>query len=578
VSSKQPDHGDAGLAVARERLDSEEFEISVVTEVDTVAEEPLVGEPFGKYTLVGELATGGMAEIYLGVQRGVAGYLKVVTIKRVLPHLNNSPEFISMFIDEARLGARLEHPNIVRTYEFGEHDGQYFTVMEYLPGEDVTKLLNRAAATKQAVPLNLAVYIIMQVCSGLHFAHELTDTEGNPIGLVHRDVNPSNIIITYSGEVKVIDFGVAKTNTNVSQTLAGTIKGKLAYMAPEQVLGHGVDRRADVFSTGVVLWELLTSRPLFARDNEAATLYSVLNDPIPSVRQFRPDTPRELDAMVARALERDPADRFESCETMLFALEQFLGTQPKIDGRGVARVMEQTFGHLRANAKRSIAQTRSIQKNASLVMKLRTDVRRDLAEEAAAVNEAARYPADKALIDRRLLAAGAFVLAAGAIGASLFLLRGGDASSSTSDPLAARASLQLESEPPGAAIFFDREPTGLSTPATLDSIPVGTVAIRLELAGHVAIKEMVEIRPGERNHRKFALRQERGRIVLSGLPEDAQLWIDGEERLVGEVIPVSAGRHRIRIVRAGMAVIEQTLETTTGDQVWELQADTLVRR
>ena len=554
-----------------QRRDAEGVVELVVADESGDTEAPIEGEQFGKYTLIGELAVGGMAEVYLGIQQGLQGYLKVVTIKRMLPHLNGLPEYVTMFFDEARLGARLEHPNIVRTYEFGEHDGQYFTVMEYLPGEDLVKILNRASATKEPLPLNIGVYIAMQICSGLHFAHELTDTEGKPLGLVHRDVNPSNVIITYGGEVKLIDFGVAKATTNASQTLAGTIKGKLAYMSPEQVLGHELDRRSDVFSTGVVLWELLTARPLFARENEAATLYSIMNDPIPNVRQFRPDVPRELDAMVARALARSPADRFESCETMLYALESFLNTQPKVDVRLVARMLEDIFGTTRANAKRSIAQTRSLRKNVSLVMKLRTDVRRDLAENAKALQ--AEQPVTRAKL---MFATLGIVLLAAVGGAGFFVLHGDDDPPVAVRPAGAR--LELATTPPGAAILLGSEPTGLKTPATLQDLPAGTLSVRLVLDGHRAVDETLSLQAGERAQRTFALVPLRGRLVLGKLPRDAEVWVDGNEVVVGEVIDVLAGKHDVRIDVGGVTIVRQTVETSTGHQVWELETDTLVRR
>jgi serine/threonine protein kinase len=548
-------------------------ELSIVP--DDPMDTPINGEPFGKYMLIGELAVGGMAEVYLGVQQGLQGYLKIVTIKRMLPHLSASPEFVSMFVDEARLGARLEHPNIVRTYEFGEHEGKYFTVMEYLPGEEVSKLLNRAAGSKQPLPLNVGVHIAMQVCSGLHFAHELTDSDGNPLGLVHRDVNPSNIIITYGGEVKLIDFGVAKSKTNTSQTLSGTIKGKLQYMSPEQVLGNGTDRRSDVFSTGVVLWELLTTRPLFVRDNEAATLYAIINDPIPSPRQFRPDIPRELDAMVAKALARNPEDRFESCETMLFALESFLGTQPRVDAREISKLMESVFGATRANAKRSIAQTRSLAQNVSLVMKLRTDVRTDLVGQVEAVREQ-QATEQRSSTGKLVFAFIAIALLMGAGGLGFFMLREDSPASAAKAPAVAK--IELASTPSGAAIFIGSEPTGLRTPAVITDLRPGTIAIRVELPGHHGEEETISLAAGEVVQRTLVLDPMRGRLVLAKLPANAEIWVDGKEQLVGEVINTLAGPHVVRIDVGGKTIVTQTVPMTAGDQVWELETDKLVRR
>jgi serine/threonine protein kinase len=331
---------------------------------------PLRGERFSKYLLVGEIARGGMGEVFLAIQQGLEGFSKVVVVKRVVSHLTKSADFTRMFIDEARLAARLEHPNIVKTYEFGDHEGQYYTVMEFLAGEDLRKAFHRLNLTPhRRLALALTVHIVAQICNGLHFAHELTDHDGVPLNLVHRDVNPANVIVTYTGEVKVIDFGVAKVNTAEKKTLAGVIKGKIAYMSPEHILSRDPDRRSDVFSTGIILWELLMGRPLFARDCDAATMYAVLNDPIPRPSSERPEIPPQLDAIVARSLARSPDDRFGTADEMRAALDALAASLPKCDGRSIGRMMEKLFGTTRAEAKRSIAQARSLAHNISLVMK-----------------------------------------------------------------------------------------------------------------------------------------------------------------------------------------------------------------
>jgi serine/threonine-protein kinase len=333
----------------------------------------LRGEAFANYLLVGEIARGGMGEIFLGMRQGLEGFSKMFVIKRMAGHLTKDNDFLRMFIEEARLAARLEHPNIVKTYEFGDHEGQYYTVMEYLAGEDLHTILNQIPTTRHnQIPLPLAVHIVSQICNGLHFAHELTDHEGSPLNLVHRDINPANIIVTYTGEVKIIDFGVAKVSTAAKKTLAGVIKGRVAYMSPENILARGVDRRSDVFSAGIILWELLVGRPLFARDGDAATMYAVLNDPIPKPSKERPDVPPQLDALVARALSRTPATRFASADDMRAALDRVAASLPKVDGRAIGQMMEDAFGSTRAHAKRSITQLRSLARNIPLVMRTPT--------------------------------------------------------------------------------------------------------------------------------------------------------------------------------------------------------------
>ncbi len=575
-----------------------EPEISIGTVLQAHAEDfpgNVVGERFGKYLLVGEIAVGGMAEVFLAVHKGVESFIKVVVIKRVLPHLSNNPEFVRMFIDEARLAARIEHPNIVRTYEFGEVNGQYFTAMEYLPGEDLFKALNNLSVSRQLMPLHIATGIGVQVCNGLHFAHQFTDTAGKPLALVHRDINPANIIITYGGEVKIIDFGVAKTNANV-QTMNGVIKGKVAYMPPEQVLGREVDQRADIFSAGVVLWEVLTGRPLFLRSNEAATLYAIMNAPIPPPSKLRADVPPELDKIVARALARSPGDRYDTAEEMASQLEEVQLRLPRYDARVVASKLEELFGSTRAEAKRSIAQTRSLTRNISLVMKLRSEVRADLAERLdAVVGDEARQSRPGAggaptargsgipvqavgpsRSQRRLVIALTVVLLA-AIAAGLAYTMSSRQDHPPAPKQVAASSLLVESTPPGAAVFVSGEPTGLKTPTTLTGITKPQLELRLELPGHATVIRSVTIPAGTVASAKVTMQPLQGRLVISDLPANASITVDGQDFDAGEVIPVAAGKHDIRIVLEGKTVTQQSIETASGDQGWKLVHGKLVR-
>jgi serine/threonine protein kinase len=580
-----------------------EPEISIGALIQAHAEDfkgNVVGERFGKYLLVGDIAVGGMAELFLAVHKGLEGFIKAVVIKRVLPHLSHNPEFVRMFVEEARLEARLEHPNIVRTYEFGEVNGHYFTAMEYLPGEDLCKALNSLSVSRQAMPLNIAVGIASQLCNGLHFAHQFTDTSGRPLNLVHRDINPANIIITYGGEVKIIDFGVAKSNANV-QTITGMIKGKVAYMPPEQVLGREVDQRADIFSAGVVLWEVLTGRPLFLRNNEAATLYAIMNAPIPPPSAVRADVPQALDRIVGRALARSPEDRYDSAEEMGAALDELMTRLPRYDARVLASKLEELFGSTRAEAKRSIAQTRSLTRNISLVMKLRSDVRAELAERLDAAvtadDEAGRpgsapggFDADRLRSAAR--GSGFPIQAVGhsrsqrrlviALAAVMLAVAGGliyTQSRPDHPPVAQEAvqsALQIESTPPGAAVFVGGEPTGLKTPTTLTGITKTQLSIRLELPNHAPATKMIDIPAGTTATTQVALLPLAGRLVISDLPASGRVIVDGQEFEAGEVIPIAAGQHDVRIVLEGRIVVQQAIEASAGDQGWKLVHGKLV--
>lgn len=565
-----------------------EPEISIDARAKLAEEQPavdIVGERFGKYFIIGELAVGGMAEIFLAVHRGLEGFLKVVVLKRVLQQFSSDPEFVRLFINEARLAARLEHPNIVRTYEFGEVDGQYFTTMEYLPGEDLAKALDRLVFSRQLMPIHVASGIISQVCAGLHFAHQLTDTSGHPLNLVHRDVNPANIILTYGGEVKIIDFGVAKTNA--TNTVNSSIKGKIAYMSPEQLVKRAIDARSDVFSTGIVLWELLVGRPLFMRHSEAATLYAIMNDPVPTPSRFRPEVPRELDIIVKRALARNPHDRFASCEEMGDALERFLASQPKYDARVVARTVEELFGRTRAEAKRSIGQSRSLSRNVSLVMKLRTEMKADLLGELDSIESAPEEHARRPETDGsgrtwRLLPALLALLVLTGVGGGLFymLTASGPTTPSageTASQPAAGASLELTSTPPGAAISIGGEPTGLKTPVTISGLAASSIQVRLELRDYGTTTERIDVPGSGALTRHFTLRRAMGRLVIAGLPRGASVFVDGEEFEAGELIDVPSGTRDVRIAVDGRTIAQQSIETSEGDQRWDLVGERLVQ-
>jgi serine/threonine-protein kinase len=577
-----------------------EPDVAIAVVAETAGDDrPLAGERFGKYQLVRELASGGMAEIFLSVYLGLEGFNRVVAVKRVLPQMTASTEFVQMFLDEARLAARLEHPNIVRTYEFGVEDGRYFMVMEYLAGEDLNAVLNRAAATGHQLPIQFVAEVASRVCAGLHFAHELLDAGGQPLGLVHRDVSPGNIVATYFGEVKLIDFGVAKAATNVVRTRTGILKGKVAYMSPEQLRSRGVDRRSDVFSTGVVLWELLAGARLFARETDAATLYAILDDDIPSVQARRPDVPDELARIVERALARAPEDRWATAEDMQLALDHFVARLSHHDlaatgataasadagARGLARELEQLFGAERTGTKRAIAQGRALAANIAVMGRLQSDLRAGPAGSfseavtAQAVDSAtpAVEPATPAPPRRsRVRIIAAIAVVAGALGGGLAYLVGrhDTAAAVASEP--GPAALTVTSSPAGAAIYLAGEPTGMTTPATLSHIGPGPVTIRLELRGYAPVEAAVTVAPGARMTRDLRLEPRvTGRLVVMNLPRGAVLSVDGTEHAAGQVVPVAAGRHTVRIMVDGQPVAQQTIETADGEQVWELSGHEL---
>ena len=321
--------------------------------LETAVDDPMVGRQLGPNTVLAKMASGGMAEIFLATQKGSLGVSRLVVVKRILPSLAESEQFRSMFYDEARIAAQLEHPNIIRVEDFGEDpsDGSLYMVMEYVEGVPLLDSLKRAAKAKQPVDVRWAATVVAQAAEGLHHAHELTRADGSEssLGLVHRDVSPHNILVTPNGIVKVFDFGIAKAMDRVTQTAAGVIKGKFAYMSPEQCRGRPIDRRSDIFSLGIVLYEMTTGRRLFRGATDKDVVRQIVLGKPPAPSRLVPDYPPALEHIVLRALARERDERYASAEELQLALEDFaLQARLSVSQVGVARLMEQLYPAQRA--------------------------------------------------------------------------------------------------------------------------------------------------------------------------------------------------------------------------------------
>ncbi len=279
---------------------------------------------FGKYTLIDRIAVGGMAEIFLARQAGLEGFEKTIVIKRIRPHLSKQPNFVKMFLNEAKLAAQLNHPNIVQIYDLGKIGESYFIAMEYIFGRDMRRIIPKADALGIPFPMVYALKIASSVCEGLYYAHARTDLYGNALNIVHRDVTPENIFVSFDGTVKVLDFGIAKAANQIEQTRAGEIKGKLSYMSPEQCMGKQLDNRSDIFSLGVVLYEWLTGFKLFTGDSEVAVLKSITEGKIYAPSYFKADIPEGVEAILMKALEKDREQRYQTAWEMQYDLDQFL--------------------------------------------------------------------------------------------------------------------------------------------------------------------------------------------------------------------------------------------------------------
>ncbi|MBZ4418160.1 protein kinase [Myxococcus sp. RHST-1-4] len=314
------------------------------SEVDSA---PLL-RPYGQYVLVRKLAEGGMAEIFLAKLLGADGFERNVVIKRMLPHLSSNSDFVEMFRDEARLAAKLAHPNIVQIHELGFTEGCYYICMEYLAGEDFSTTLRLAGRRRLYVPYPVVLRVLIDAARGLHYAHEFCNEAGQPLNIVHRDISPSNLYLTYQGQVKVLDFGIAKAESRLVNTRAGVVKGKYMYMAPEQAKGQEVDRRADVFALGVSLFEALTHVRPFSRENDLAVLNALLQGDFKRPRELRPDLPRELEAIILKAMAYKPEDRYPTAEAFALDLEAFLGEHLSASGTSqLAAFLRGHFGEER---------------------------------------------------------------------------------------------------------------------------------------------------------------------------------------------------------------------------------------
>ena len=298
----------------------------------TVRLAQIANTPFDDYTLIGKLGHGGMAEVFLALEEGVGGFRKLIVIKRLHHHLAEEPEMVEMFLDEARLAARLNHPHVVQTNKIGTFEGQHFIAMEYLEGQPLSKIIKRLARRNQTLPPELAARCISDALDGLAYAHAAKDFDGSPLGIIHRDISPQNIFVTYDGAVKLLDFGIAKATTQEALTRTGLVKGKFAYIAPEQADGRKVDARADLWSMGVVFWESLTGRRLFKADNELATLNETLTKPIPLASDLEPGVPVELAHAAEGALQRATERRYASALDFRDHLEEWLASQSSHGG------------------------------------------------------------------------------------------------------------------------------------------------------------------------------------------------------------------------------------------------------
>jgi len=305
--------------------------------------EPIVDGTYGPYRLLQKIAVGGMAEVFKAKRTGVEGFEKVVAVKRILPHLSDNKEFVEMFIDEAKMVAGLTHPNIVQISDLGKIEKSYYIAMEYVHGRDLRTILRRAKERGLRLPLDLTVLIVSRVCSALEFAHRKKDERGRPMLIVHRDISPQNILISFEGEVKLTDFGIAKAATKARITDAGALRGKLLYMSPEQAWGKPMDRRSDLFSLGIVFYEMITDQKPFLGSSEMSILEMVRECRVAPPSDVNPRIPERLEKVVMTALDREPDHRYQDASQMYRDLDRVLHERQPPTAVELTRFLELLF-------------------------------------------------------------------------------------------------------------------------------------------------------------------------------------------------------------------------------------------
>ncbi|MFN0062378.1 MAG: serine/threonine protein kinase [Myxococcaceae bacterium] len=300
--------------------------------------------PFGKYVLLDRIAIGGMAEVWRGKGSGIGGGERLIAIKRILPNIAEDDEFVRMFIDEAKISVQLMHPNIAQTHDLGQINNSYFIAMEYIPGKDLRTMFDRCKRDGTPAPVEWSCYVIAKLCEGLDYAHRRKDTQGREMNIIHRDISPQNVLISYDGEVKIIDFGIAKAAGKATRTQAGVLKGKFGYMSPEQIRGLPMDRRSDIFAIGVCLHEMLTGERLFTGDSDFTVLEKVRRADVAPPSNRNRLVPHELDRLVLKAVARDAENRYTFASELGSALQQWLSSaHPAFGRKDVAQFVRGAF-------------------------------------------------------------------------------------------------------------------------------------------------------------------------------------------------------------------------------------------
>lgn len=530
-------------------------------------------QPFGKYTLLEKLAVGGMAEIYKAKTFGAEGFEKELAIKRILPHAAEDKEFINMLIDEAKLSVLLSHANIVQVYDLGKVGQDYFISMEYIHGINFRDILYKLREKNQRMPTDLAVYVASEVCKGLDYAHRKTDANNQPLGIVHRDVSPQNILISFEGEVKIVDFGIAKAAMNISHTMAGILKGKIAYMSPEQAMGKQIDARTDLFSLGILLYEALSGKKLFTGDSQFEVLKKIRTTRI-NIGKLPETIPPSLKPILAKALAYEVEDRFASAGDLQVALTKYLySTYTDFSPRKLAVFVKEQF--------QEEVQKEKGEEDAEKILEIKTSTiglagpsqENIVHRETTPAKALGRGKTSKSVtISETFPEPKPRTKWPWAAGLSIFLVAGLAFLSwkfftPPSPPAAAEAmkgTLQIFSEPAGAAIFLNGEATGYKTPAILEDLEVGkTHAVALTLEKYGREEKSLSIANADPVSLSFSLTKHVGVLNVISEPSGASILVNNIA--TGKVTPATLddlalnSEYKVTLSKPGYEDFEQPI-------------------
>ncbi len=509
-------------------------------------------EHIGRYQILGLLGTGGMAEILLARINGPSGFERPVVIKRILPHLAREQRFRDMFLDEARIVAGIRHPNVVQVHELGQEGDELYLVMEYLEGESAAGVARRLAAHGKLLNFGLCAHLMSEVAAGLHAAHELTDPDGKAQELVHRDVSPANVFLGYGGDVKMIDFGIAVAADRVSKTEAGQVKGKYAYMSPEQCMGVPLDRRSDVFSMGTVLYELSTCRRLFKRQSDMLTLQAICHEAVPPPTSVVPEYPPDLERICLRALEKRPERRYASAYEMrrdLIEVARRLNG-PKIPEESLAKVMRRLFSDRIEEKRAMLTRLRAGERVAevpaaeiedgiepqdvevgvlqhvsmmhSMTLAAQSPLR--FGHDTSTHSATGAESSEPSMRPRRWPAIVGALGLAGGIGVAMSLPLGDPPPAPSRAELAAvpaSVRIEVESEPPGAKVVFAGVEKGVTPVAFETARAEAELPLAVSLADHQNVSSAVV--PDRDRHVKLVL------VEVPSAPKRLAQQVDGEK-------------------------------------------------